>query len=136
MSLSSEPQAYQARCMAGLEPHQMSSHHQPGIVGWIERCMTCGTFDLSAHDKIVKAETMRFYARQLNAVADHMDPPPPTPIEEVEKHSASEWISILGLGQVVDPDGWRLLDGVRWTTPITQEDFLERYSKSTINTLT
>ncbi len=57
--------AYQDLCLAGVDPHNMVSHGQEGVAGWIERCSICGLFDLTEHDKRVRAEALREAADDL-----------------------------------------------------------------------
>lgn len=41
-----------------------------------------------------------------------------------------EWCTLLGV-RVIDGDGWRDNSGRKWFDPITREEFLERFKRST-----
>ena len=49
---------------------------------------------------------------------------------EEPKRPAAEWCQRLGV-DILDPDGWRLNDGVSWGDAITVEEFGWRTSLST-----
>lgn len=47
---------------------------------------------------------------------------------------ASDWEAHFGV-KIIDPDGWRMKDGVDWDTPIDEDDFRRRYAVSTVKNL-
>ena len=41
------------------DAHHWRSQMQPSYLGWVRYCAECGLFDLSDHDKRVRAEALR-----------------------------------------------------------------------------